>query len=634
MSTRPSPPPPPPPQARPQPHSQQGQAQEHVLALKVLRTARPSLSPGAANAIELLPSLYPFVSGPAQAESESARGEGRGALRLPGSFGQLYLGESFECELVLSNDYLDRLTNSGVKACDVSLSIALSTPSLASRGAVMPLDDIEGGSSGGTSNASQAAGGSGAGTRLGDLARGQCASKRVKFEIKELGLHALVCTVTYRVAPQGGSNSNGGGSSGGGTSEPWRTMSFRKVYRFETANALAVRTKATSSHADESVVALEVQVANVTGVPLSLERVTLLPIQQQQQQHEGGRGGYARDIWSVNGLANEVAFGDGDGDDQSGETRTQQQQQQSVMLPGATRQYVFLLTDRRSLAARSALFGSHTSSSSAAGVSSGGEAGAAGARVVEPARTVVDALGRMDIAWRSAGGQEGKLMTSMLVRRVQVPAFSSSSSSAPPAQAQAPAGGGRGRGRGGKLKSLARLISLSPSQPAPSRAARGEAATSVDATYHVRLERRRHREHEHERQRRRDGERLYARVRSMPGDKTAKSFAATTTSRRPLSSLGGVVVVPSSDHAGAEAEDDRQKRATMLGSSLLELRPLESNERGDGGDDDDEAFELVVPVLDRHARLGEEREYEMAQLELLGNDNDVLSVLSLGTLWL
>ncbi|GJN94673.1 hypothetical protein Rhopal_007764-T1 [Rhodotorula paludigena] len=236
----------------------------HLLALKVLRSTRPSLVPSAP--------LGCYVEGPgrdslAQLEESglsrrgSASGFGRsGALSLPTSFGTIYLGETFNAVLSLSNDLHSSPAHASSIASQPVLKVEMHT-GLTPQGpsAKIVLANVEAHEAGGM------------------LAPGQSVETTVAHELKELGAHALVCTVTYGAEVRGEDGST-----------RLLSRSFRKVYKFQVNNPLSVRTKAHApspatatsylSPAERSKIFLEVQVHNHCEHAMYFERMRFDPL--------------------------------------------------------------------------------------------------------------------------------------------------------------------------------------------------------------------------------------------------------------------------------------------------------------------------------------------------------------------
>ena len=85
-------------------------------------------------------------------------------------------------------------------------------------------------------------------------------------EIKELGIHILVCSAHY--TPQLPSSPPKPGSS------PTRTSDrkfFRKFFKFQVLNPLSVKTKMNTLQ--DGIVCIEIQIQNLATVPLCLDKL-------------------------------------------------------------------------------------------------------------------------------------------------------------------------------------------------------------------------------------------------------------------------------------------------------------------------------------------------------------------------
>ncbi|THV08043.1 DUF974-domain-containing protein, partial [Dendrothele bispora CBS 962.96] len=191
------------------------------------------------------------------------------------------------------------------------------------------------------------------------LAAGDTLENVVHHEIKELGQHVLACTVSYNV-PNGGE------------------MTFRKFYKFGVANPLSVKTKvhapkspsALMSTMERDKLFLEVHIQNMTAEPIWFERMAFEPMENWN----------AKDINVAGGV-----------DSTSAEEVKQQHDSSSTALiqPQDVWQYIYVLTPKTSTLEP----------------------------VVHAPGTIIP-LGRLDISWRSSFGEPGRLLTSMLSRRI------------------------------------------------------------------------------------------------------------------------------------------------------------------------------------------------------------------------
>ncbi|KAJ3842880.1 DUF974-domain-containing protein [Lentinula raphanica] len=189
----------------------------------------------------------------------------------------------------------------------------------------------------------------------------------VHHEIKELGQHVLACTVSYRFNPQ----SSRVAPASEETSDP-NILTFRKFYKFVVTNPLSVKTKVHAPRspsalmvpAERDKVFLEVHIQNLTPEAIWFERM----------HFEAAEGWIARDTNIITIAGEEQSL-------YSGST--------ALMQPQDMRQYIYILSPKTvSLEP-----------------------------VIHPPGSVIP-LGRLDISWRSSYGEPGRLLTSMLTRRI------------------------------------------------------------------------------------------------------------------------------------------------------------------------------------------------------------------------
>lgn len=95
-------------------------------------------------------------------------------------------------------------------------------------------------------------------SRITTLLPGQSSEFIINHEIKELGIHILVCSVHYTPSTQQGAS-------------PGERKFFRKFYKFQVLNPLAVKTKV-NTLADAGIT-LETQIQNLCVVPIYLSRM-------------------------------------------------------------------------------------------------------------------------------------------------------------------------------------------------------------------------------------------------------------------------------------------------------------------------------------------------------------------------
>lgn len=223
-------------------------------------------------------------------------------LQLPSDFGNIYLGETFNTLVTVNNDSTQAMS-------EVSLKVELQTSSQR-----FNLSD----------SVSQA-----------PLEAGATRTLTVSHEIKELGVHIFVCTVQYVI--------------------DGRRRHFRKFYKFQVSNPLAVKTKV-NNMADGRIF-LEAQLQNVSAGPMFLERM----------KFESSEHFVFEDLNKTIAPESISVFKDG------------------FMHPQDVRQYLYMLKPRDP-------------------------------KNDKIARTT-NALGKLDIVWRSAMGDQGRLQTSQLTRK-------------------------------------------------------------------------------------------------------------------------------------------------------------------------------------------------------------------------
>ncbi|KAH9483834.1 putative trafficking protein particle complex subunit 13-like protein [Psilocybe cubensis] len=203
----------------------------------------------------------------------------------------------------------------------------------------------------------------------------------VHHEIKELGQHVLACTVTYSLPPSyrpvpGASEE----------SDP-TLQTFRKFYKFAVTNPLSVKTKvhtpkspsALLSDKEREKIFLEVHIQNLTQDAICFERMRL----ECTEEWEAVDGNVLTD---ENGHEESIF---------SGPT--------ALMQPQDMRQYIYILTPKH-----------------------------IGITPPVHAPGSIIPLGRLDISWRSSFGEPGRLLTSMLSRRIPLIAAPQPASALPP----------------------------------------------------------------------------------------------------------------------------------------------------------------------------------------------------------
>ncbi|KAJ7632257.1 hypothetical protein FB45DRAFT_498346 [Roridomyces roridus] len=192
----------------------------------------------------------------------------------------------------------------------------------------------------------------------------------VHHEIKELGQHVLACTVSYRLPP-------GSRAAPGPAEDPNdpALQTFRKFYKFAVTNPLSVKTKvhtprspsALMSTKEREKVFLEVHIQNLTPEPLWFERMRFECVED----------------WDVVD-ANVI-----DVDHEQQEPESIFSGSMALMQPQDMRQHIYILSRKVTTLVP-----------------------------VTYAPGSVNPLGRLDISWRSSYGEPGRLLTSMLSRRI------------------------------------------------------------------------------------------------------------------------------------------------------------------------------------------------------------------------
>ncbi|KAG0349599.1 hypothetical protein BG004_000005 [Podila humilis] len=277
-------------------------------------------------------------------------------LTMPASFGNIYLGETFTSYICANNE-------SPHPVRDVILKAELQTSTL--RFALSnTLSPQQRSASNSPSNVPAATGG-----HIQLLESGRTNEMIVSHEIKELGIHILVCSIQY-------------------TTLDGLQKSFRKFYKFQVLNPLSVKTKVNqppgpSSAAQEAaangnvpipmsvskggVVLLEALVQNMSGVTLWMERMRF----------------DVADTFTVRDL-NVVIPRNITTDPQEGEKPLSVFGEHDYFAPNDVRQYLYVLTPKQGK---------------------------------ESMARTTNVLGKLDILWRSQFGETGRLQTSQLTRK-------------------------------------------------------------------------------------------------------------------------------------------------------------------------------------------------------------------------
>ncbi|KAF9036963.1 DUF974-domain-containing protein [Hymenopellis radicata] len=193
----------------------------------------------------------------------------------------------------------------------------------------------------------------------------------IHHEIKELGQHVLACTVSYRLPPSVRISAQNQSED---SADP-TLQSFRKFYKFVVANPLSVKTKVHTTRSPSAIldinqrdkVFLEVHIQNMTQEPIWFERMIF----------ESVDGWEAQDANKVSG-----------GREEDGLFSASME----LMHPQDMRQYIYVLKPS-TLTLEPPIYTPGTSIP----------------------------LGRLDLSWRSSYGEPGRLLTSMLSRRIPLP---------------------------------------------------------------------------------------------------------------------------------------------------------------------------------------------------------------------
>ncbi|KAH9043411.1 DUF974-domain-containing protein, partial [Lactarius pseudohatsudake] len=206
------------------------------------------------------------------------------------------------------------------------------------------------------------------------LVAGETLESMVHHEIKELGQHVwLVRCRTNSLLARADPWWRGPSAAAGGDVDDAGLQTFRKFYKCAVTNPLSVKTKvhvprspsAQLSAKERTKVFLEVHIQNLTSEPMWFERIVFEPAPEW-------------DVQDTNLLP--------DGQ------RTLFSGAMAMMQPQDTRQYIYVLSE------------SNPPSIPA-----------------QHAPGTILPLGRLDISWRSSFGEPGRLLTSMLSRRIPVP---------------------------------------------------------------------------------------------------------------------------------------------------------------------------------------------------------------------
>lgn len=192
---------------------------DHQLVLRVMRLTKPSFLPN----LPILTEFCDLKSCYTKDYSIEESFDNSNILLLPQSFGSIFLGETFICYLSINNDSSNDATNINLKA---DLQNSTNKTILFNK---VVKDKLSSGSSN---------------------------DHIISHEVKELGIHILVCVVTYCNAAN-------------------EVKLLRKFFKFEVLKPLDVKTKTYNVGSDKLF--LETQIQNITKVPICMEKVNMEP---------------------------------------------------------------------------------------------------------------------------------------------------------------------------------------------------------------------------------------------------------------------------------------------------------------------------------------------------------------------
>ncbi|CAG8547820.1 6184_t:CDS:1 [Ambispora leptoticha] len=307
----------------------------HLLSLKVIRIPNPLVTP-----------VDPRNNNDRDSTTLTEATESEPGSAKDTSFGKVYLGETFGSLIRVSND-------STVLTREISVKAEIQTSTQR-----FPLTDtsLE---------------------PLSTLGPSKSTEHVIQHEIKELGVHLLVCSVTY-------------------LTDDGEKRNIRQIHRFQVMNPLAVKTKV-NNMADGKVF-LEVQVQNVADREMHLERMKFESgdvfgfkdlnyvvddngMEVMSKQLESTK----KEIDNINDKE------DTQNSERSLEENVEEEEPESIfgiqnyLNPQDIRQYLYMLTPKPGIEERLA-------------------------------RTI-NVLGKLDIVWRSNSGETGRLQTSQLTRK-------------------------------------------------------------------------------------------------------------------------------------------------------------------------------------------------------------------------
>ena len=363
----------------------------HPLSLKVLRLSRPSLatqtplsatsfSPASLNIHPDATLAYPSTD-PSSTPSPLTP-----LLTLPSSFGAAYVGETFACTLAINNDLepppSDDITNPNPKPNNPTITALQITASLQtpSNQAGFPLELQYSEEASEEASESESPTNNNTTTSFPPTTTLQ---KSLSHPLKEPGPHVLAVTVAYTSTSL----------DGNGVAVGSAARTFRKLYQFVAQPVLAVRSKigvvgGGGSGGREKLKrwVLEAQVENVGGEGVVVERCFLkggVGVWWEGGIGGGGGGGGGLEDGRRDGEGGGERFGGGGGGGGEGKP--------VGLRPRDVQQVMFVVEDREV---------------------GGGGGGGGGGRSGAP-----KALAQVEIDWRSAMGEKGRLTTGWLAAR-------------------------------------------------------------------------------------------------------------------------------------------------------------------------------------------------------------------------
>ena len=290
---------------------------------------------------------------------------------LQTSFGDVFLGETFSCYISVAN------ASASQTLVDVGLKVEVQTQQqreiLCDSAAVGEGDGAAGGAAAqGAPPAGLPTGArlpTGAPTGAGLLARFeplQRLERVVQYELKDVGVHILICTASFAV---GGERSN-----------------FRKFFKFQVQNPLQMKSKTHVLPSSEIII--ETQIQNATKRTLFLEQVDFLPTAHFESEPlsvcESGGGVGAG---SGGGAGRPLNGTWAPGGERAGRVGLPSIGEMAYLKPGDVQQHMFRLRGKRS--------------------------------VTEMRQ--VSALGRMQVRWKGPLCEAGRLHSNTLQRQVPPP---------------------------------------------------------------------------------------------------------------------------------------------------------------------------------------------------------------------